>query len=234
MNLQPIADFFAHFSWSELVSAVLAAGIVAVVNIISNHNLAKSRDKQNREANDEMQQERDKLNREENDRLQIARDKENRQGNEEIQRKAEIRQYRTSEDDRRDADQQREQKERLQAVKSYYVAYTDAFKPMAHGDQSLYRLKALETSTKIFRLEATALEPDMHLQVNKILEMVNALDAYFQTTTSSYGHRASQVMKCMEPLQESIFPELMIWGLHGKSRKFGEQMDREIAEVQSW
>ena len=215
MDLKPIADFFAHFSWSELVSAVLAAGIVAVVNIVSNHKLAKKRDKENRDANDEMQ---------------IARDKLNREGNDELQRKAENRQYRTAEDDRRDADKQREQKERLQAVKSFYVAFANAVDGNSYSQP---KIKELKTVTKVFRLEATALDRHMQEQTNKILEIIERLDHLLKAESTSEGHRASRIIRQVRPLQEPLFNELLIWGLHGKSRKVSELLDHKLNELGS-
>lgn len=216
MNLKPIADLLAHFSWSELVSAVLAAGIVAVVNIISNHKLAKKRDKENRVANDEMQ---------------IARDKLNREGNEEIQRKAEIRQYRTAEDDRRDADNQREQKERLQSVRSYYIAYTEALR---RKGTFVEQVNYLMTATRIFRLEAIALDSEMEKQSTKILTVMDRMEEFYESLSIPNSQRARKVLAHMTDLQEALFAELMIWGLHGKSHKFGKLMDNNLAEVDSW
>lgn len=201
MSLQPIADFFAHFSWSELVSAVLAAGIVAAVNIVSNHKLAKKRDKLNRE------------------------------GNEEIQRKAEIRQYRTAEDDRRDQDQQREQKERLQAVKSYYVAYTEAIN---FNDSFTVQADLLTNATRIFRLEAIALDHEMGKQALKILKIMELMLKYYRDQNIPDTKSVHRMLIHMVKLQEPMFAKLMNWGLSGKARKFGELMDQEIAGVQSW
>ena len=198
MDLKPIADFFAHFSWSELVSAVLAAGIVAVVNIVSNHKLAKKRDKENRDATDELQ------------------------------RKAENRQYRTAEDDRRDADKQREQKERLQAVKSFYVAFANAVDGNSYSQP---KIKELKTVTKVFRLEATALDRHMQEQTNKILEIIERLDHLLKAESTSEGHRASRIIRQVRPLQEPLFNELLIWGLHGKSRKVSELLDHKLNEL---
>lgn len=200
MDLQPISEYLAHFSWSELVSAVLAAGFVAVINIFSNHKLAKKRDKENREEN------------------------------EKIQKKAEARNERTRDDQRRDIEQQAEQKERLQAVKSYYVAYTDALRGNSYSQM---KLQDLETVTKIFRLEAMALDHHMQEQTNKILEVIRRLDELVKDESTSQDHRASRIIRQIRPLQEPLFNELLIWGLHGKSRKVSELLDRELNELKS-
>lgn len=163
-----------------------------------------------------------------NHRLSQKRDKENREENERIQRRAEVRQYGTLEDQRKDIEQENEQKERLQAVKSYYVAFTDAFR---RGEQGLDRLIKLEIATKVFRLEATSIDSHMHDQVSKILQVIIEYDKQLQTSISSYGHRASKMMQLIGPHQEPIFIALTIWGLHGKSRKFGQLMDRILAEA---
>lgn len=55
MDLKPIADFFAHFSWSEIVSGLIGAGVVAVLNLWIGHWLATKRDKANREGNEKIQ-----------------------------------------------------------------------------------------------------------------------------------------------------------------------------------
>lgn len=200
MSLQPVFDFFAHFSWSELVSGLIGGGIVAAVNLGIGHCLAKNRDTKNRA------------------------------GNEEIQRKAEARNERTLEDQRRDLKQESEQKERLQAVKSYYVAYTDAFRS---GEQGQKRLWDLEIATKIFRLEATTLDHHMHEQTDKILQMIKLLDEAFKPASTSEGHRATLIVSHIRPFQEPLFSELLIWGIHGKSRKVGELLDRELDALRS-
>lgn len=200
MTLQSISEFLAHFSWSDLFSALLGGVIVAAVNLGIGHWLATKRDKANRE------------------------------GNEEIQKKAEARHERTLDDQRRDQDQQREQRERLQAVKSYYVAFTNAVDGNSYSQP---KIKELKTVTKVFRLEATALDHHMQEQTNKILEIIERLDHLLKAESTSEGHRASRIIRQIRPLQEPLFNELLIWGLHGKSRKVSELLDHELNELRS-
>lgn len=201
MDLKPIADLVTQISWSEIVSGLIGAGVVAVLNLWIGHGLAKSRDTANRE------------------------------GNEEIQKKAEARHERTLDDQRRDQDQQREQKERLQAVKSYYVAYTEA---LSFRDTYRAQLDLLKTTTRIFRLEAIALDSEMEKQVTKILSIMDQMEEFYESLSLPASKRAHRTLIHMSNLQEGLFAELMIWGLHGKSRKVGELMDANLADVKSW
>lgn len=160
--------------------------------------------------------------------LAKKRDKENREGTEQIQRNAEARHERTRDDHEREAQQELERKERLQAVKSYYVAFTEAFKFSLKANE---RRETLLIATKIFRLEAMTLDHEMETQVSKILEFMGEVDRHFATRVPSYGQRAHLVMEHLEPLQEPLFKELMHWGLHGQSWKVSKLLDQELAAL---
>lgn len=184
--------------WVALFSGAVGGLITALINTWISHRLAKSRDTANRE------------------------------GNEEIQRNAEARHERTRDDHEREAQQEIQRKERLQAVTSYYVAYTEAFRT---GSQSNERRETLLIATRIFRLEAMTLDHEMETQVGKILDLMGEVDRHFAIRVSSYGQRAHLVLEHLEPLQEPLFKELMHWGLHGQAWKVSKLLDQELAAL---
>lgn len=199
MDLKPIADFFAHFSWSEIVSGLIGAGVVAVLNLWIGHWLATKRDKANRE------------------------------GNAQIQREAENRQYGTLEDQRKDLEHSAMERDRTEAVRAYYANYIAAYTNDETGPE---KVKSVIVATRLFRMESAVHDPEMPKQIDKFLKLVAIRVEKAKVDPAGLWNAYNETVSYLINFQETMFDQLLLWGFHGKPRKFGELMDRELAELQ--
>lgn len=184
--------------WNSVLSGAAGASIVAALNLWIGHWLAQKRDKANRK------------------------------GNEEIQRRAEIRQYGTLEDQRRDIEHINKEKERIQAVKSYYQGFLKAF---AIEDDYRKRISTFEVETNLFRMEVAAIDFHMAKQVERLRDFSDAFEADLKGQIDSPRTRTLQIMKFFDTRRDELFDELMNWGFSGKPRKFTELLNSYYSSI---
>lgn len=184
---------------TALLSAIAGGLITSGFSVWISHGLAKSRDKLNREANAE------------------------------IQRKADIRNYHTLEDQRKDLEHSAEERDRTEAVRAYYANYIAAYTDHETGPE---KVKSVIVATRLFRMESAVHGSQMPKQIDKFLKLIAIRVDKAKDDPAGYGNAYNEIVSFLINFQETMFDQLLLWGFNDKSRKFDELMDRELAELQ--
>lgn len=133
-------------------------------------------------------------------------------------------------DQRKDLERTNTERDRSEAVREFYENYINAY---AKGIDSKGKIQALIVTTRMFRMKSAVRGPQMAPEINKFLRTVATKVDRADHGPAGYVNGYNGLVSYMIQIQEELFDELLIWGFHGKSRRFGKLMDRELAALQN-
>lgn len=148
-------------------------------------------------------------------------------------RRTAINHARELDEQRREATAEREERERVAAVKSYYTAFTDALhtEPFASDQQ----LKQVELATEAFAMEILLLNHKASRLAPHLIGPARRLSQHIPSTPFSGDAGMAAAVSLLRSNQALIFGRLMEWAAHDRADKIqrainslAEQADEEL------